>query len=150
MSHGWKWACGLGEFWAGRALWVRPAVDPRKRVAERTGRCRTSLRCRTAVAVQDRRVRLYDVERGWRLRKDITTRMCRYTGGGEGGHGCQSSNEGMLGHPRTYSRLLARCSPRWKAPAAHNLSHPGSCHLFQVDHHQHQCVPLIVIIIIIT
>ncbi|GLC38560.1 hypothetical protein PLESTF_001547000 [Pleodorina starrii] len=30
-------------------------------------------------AFQDRRVRLYDVERGWRLRKDITTRMCRWT-----------------------------------------------------------------------
>ncbi|KXZ51403.1 hypothetical protein GPECTOR_12g365 [Gonium pectorale] len=28
---------------------------------------------------EDRRVRLYDVERGWRLRKDITTRMCRWT-----------------------------------------------------------------------
>ncbi|PNH02599.1 LEC14B protein [Tetrabaena socialis] len=31
-------------------------------------------------AFQDRRVRLYDVERGWRLRKDITTRMCRSAG----------------------------------------------------------------------
>ncbi|KAG2423726.1 hypothetical protein HXX76_015115 [Chlamydomonas incerta] len=30
-------------------------------------------------AFQDRRVRLYDVEQGWRLRKDITTRMCRWT-----------------------------------------------------------------------
>ncbi|KAG2491232.1 hypothetical protein HYH03_010440 [Edaphochlamys debaryana] len=30
-------------------------------------------------AFQDRRVRLYDVERGWKLRKDITTRMCRWT-----------------------------------------------------------------------
>ncbi|GIL45394.1 hypothetical protein Vafri_2645 [Volvox africanus] len=30
-------------------------------------------------AFKDSRVRLYDVERGWRLRKDITTRLCRWT-----------------------------------------------------------------------
>eukprot|EP00879_Flechtneria_rotunda_P005839 GHRR01006144.1.p1 GENE.GHRR01006144.1~~GHRR01006144.1.p1 ORF type:complete len:357 (+),score=130.44 GHRR01006144.1:1113-2183(+) len=30
-------------------------------------------------AYQDRRVRLYDTQRGWRLRKDVTTRMTRWT-----------------------------------------------------------------------
>lgn len=29
-------------------------------------------------------MRLYDVDQGWRLRKDITTRMCRCVGGREG------------------------------------------------------------------
>ena len=28
---------------------------------------------------QDRRVRLYDCQRDWRLRKDVTTRMVRWT-----------------------------------------------------------------------
>lgn len=30
-------------------------------------------------AFQDRRVRLYDTERKWRIRKDVTTRMTRWT-----------------------------------------------------------------------
>lgn len=29
--------------------------------------------------MQDRRVRLYDCAAGWKLRKDITTRMVRWT-----------------------------------------------------------------------
>ncbi len=29
--------------------------------------------------LQERRVRLYDTQSGWRLRKDVTTRMTRWT-----------------------------------------------------------------------
>ena len=31
-------------------------------------------------AFQDQRVRLYDVEHNWKLRKDVRTRMCRCVG----------------------------------------------------------------------
>jgi hypothetical protein len=35
--------------------------------------------CWFCSSLQDRRVRLYDTQRNWQLRKDVTTRMTRWT-----------------------------------------------------------------------